>query len=164
MSDNTEITPTSAELAHDMTAIARQAIVDQHGGVFGYELFDRSLAATPHSAASDAQLLFNVLSHADNGALIDKKTMFINCTHDSLAGGHLELVQPDRIVLEIPPILGNNVEEIANRLPALTHARERGFRLAFKHNVMMSVYAPWLELASFVKIDSKRRRRFAHRT
>ena len=153
MSDSTEITTTPAALSDDLTAIARQAIVDRHGRVFGYELFDRSLSATPHSAASDAQLLFNVLSHADNGALIDNKTMFINCTHDSLAGGHLELVQPDRIVLEIPPIPGNNVEEIANRLPALTSASERGFRLAFKHNVMMAVYAQWLELASFIKID-----------
>ena len=110
---STETATIPAELPNDRIAIARQAIVDQHGGVFGYELFDRSFSAAPHSAASDAQLLFNALSHADNGALIDNKTMFINCTHDSLAGGHLELVQPDRIVLEIPPIPGNNVEEIA---------------------------------------------------
>jgi c-di-GMP-related signal transduction protein len=153
MSDTTEIPTLSADLPHDLTAIARQAIVDQHGWVFGYELFDRSLSATPHSAASDAQLLFNALSHADNGALIDNKTMFINCTHDSLAGGHLDLVQPDRIVLEIPPIPGNNVEEIGNRVQVLADVRKRGFRLAFKHNVMMAVYAQWLPLASFIKID-----------
>ena len=60
-----------AELLHEGTAIARQAIVDQSGSVFGYELFDRSFASAPYSAASDAQLLFNVLSHADNSALID---------------------------------------------------------------------------------------------
>ena len=52
----------------DRTAIARQAIVDQSGKIFAYELFDRSLANVQHSAASDAQLLFNVLAHADNGA------------------------------------------------------------------------------------------------
>lgn len=153
MSDSIEIATIPAELPDHLTAIARQAIVDQNGAVFGYELFDRSFSATPYSAASDAQLLFNALSHADNGALIDNKTMFINCTHDSLAGGHLELVQPDRIVLEIPPIPGNDVEEIANRLQALTDAKKRGFRLAFKHNVMMAVYAQWLPLASFIKID-----------
>lgn len=142
-----------AELDYDGTAIARQAIVDRNGGVFGYELFNRSMAAAPHSAASDAQLLFNVLSHADNGALIDNKTMFVNCTHASLAGGHLELVQPDRIVLEIPPIAGNNAQDIGDRLQALIDARRRGFRLAFKHNVLMSAYAQWLPLASFIKID-----------
>ena len=36
----------------------RQAVVDHKGAVFGYELFDRSLAVAAHSAASDAQLLF----------------------------------------------------------------------------------------------------------
>lgn len=153
MSESTEIEISPKEISDDVIAIARQAIVDHNGGVFGYELFDRSHSALPHSAASDAQLLFNVLSHADNGALIDNKTMFVNCTHESLAGGHLELVQPDRIVLEIPHIPGNNVAEIADRLHALADARKRGFRLAFKHNVLMGVYAEWLKLASFIKID-----------
>ena len=80
----------------DRTAIARQAIVDQSGKVFASELFDRSMADAPHSAASDAQLLFNVLAHADNSALIDNRILFVNCTHTSLAGGHLDLVQPER--------------------------------------------------------------------
>ncbi|MEO8857203.1 MAG: HDOD domain-containing protein [Burkholderiaceae bacterium] len=137
---------------HD-AAIARQAIVDRTGAIFGYELFDRSIPMASHSAASDAQLLFNVLSHADNSALIDNKTMFVNCTHASLAGGHLDLVQPDRIVLELPPIEGNNLQEIGDRVQALTDAHKRGFRLAFKHNVLVSAYAQWLPLASFIKID-----------
>ena len=67
----TDATDDPSKASLDNTAIARQAIVDQSGGVFGYELFDRSVTTLPHSAASDAQLLFNVLSHADNGALID---------------------------------------------------------------------------------------------
>ena len=153
MSDTSEMAATPAEISSDNTAIARQAIVDKNGAVFGYELFDRSLQSMPYSAASDAQLLFNVLSHADNGALIDSKTMFVNCTHASLAGGHLELVQPERIVLEIPPVPGNGREEIHDRLHALTDAHKRGFRLAFKHQVLVSAYAEWLPLAAFIKID-----------
>ena len=153
MSSNTDPAPEPAELPSDGSVIARQAILDQNGAVFGYELFDRSLTTGPHSAASDAQLLFNVLSHADNGALIDNRTMFVNCTHSSLAGGHLDLVQPDRIVLEIPPIAGNDPVEIADRVQALADAHKRGFRLAFKHNVLMSAYARWLPLASFIKVD-----------
>lgn len=136
----------------DRTAIARQAIVDDKGRVFGYELFDRSLGDAAHSAASDAQLLFNVLSHADNGALIDNRTMFVNCTHDSLSSGHLELVQPERIVLEIPPI-ADDAEQIESRLPTLMEVRERGFRLAFNHSALAPGYARWLPLASFIKID-----------
>ncbi len=134
-------------------AIARQAIVDDAGNVFGYELFDRSRPSRTHDAPSDARLLFNALSHADNSALVDNRTLFINCTHDSLASGHLDLVRPDRIVLEMPPVPGNTADEIQRRLPALTEARKRGFRLAFSHTVLTAAYLPWLALASFIKID-----------
>lgn len=139
--------------ALDRTAIARQAIVDQKGQVFGYELFDRSLANLAHSAASDAQLLFNVLSHADNSALIDNRVLFMNCTHASLAGGHLDLVQPERIVLEVPTLAGDPAEDIESRTQAMVDLRKRGFRLAFKHDVLGPAYAQWLPLANFIKID-----------
>ena len=151
MSSAAATDPSIASL--DNTAIARQAIVDHSGSVFGYELFDRSLTTLPHSAASDAQLLFNVLSHADNGALIDNRKMFVNCTHASLAGGHLDLVQPDRIVLEIPPALDDSAEDVEDRLQTLVDVRKRGFQLAFKETVLDPVYAPWLPLAGFIKID-----------
>lgn len=134
-------------------AIARQAIVDDTGAVFGYELFDRSRPSRTHDAASDAQLLFNALSHADNGALIDNRTLFINCAHDSLASGHLELVQPERIVLEMPPVRAHAPAEIERRLGGLRDTRKRGFRLAFNHTVLTAAYLPWLPLADFIKID-----------
>jgi EAL and modified HD-GYP domain-containing signal transduction protein len=137
----------------DNTAIARQAIVDASGSVFGYELFDRSLTGLPHNAASDAQLLFNVLSHADHGVLMDNRKMFVNCTHASLAGGHLDLVQPERIVLEIPPATDDSAEDVEDRLQTLVDVRKRGFHLAFKETVLDPVYEPWLPLAGFIKID-----------
>ncbi len=136
-----------------ITAIARQAIVDDKGAVFGYELFDRTRISSEHDAASDAQLLFNVLSHADTSALVDSRTMFVNCTHASLSGGHLELVQPQRIVLEIPPIADHNVEDIESRVRTLSDLRKRGFRLAFNQTVLTSAYQQWLPLATFIKID-----------
>ena len=153
MSTITDLPATPETPQSDLTAIARQPIVDQSGAVFGYELFDRSLPSATHNAASDAQLLFNVLSHADNGALIDNRTMFVNCTHASLAGGHLELVQPERIVLEMPPVAGSNAAEIEGRLQALADTRKRGFRLAFNQSVLMPAYKEWLPLATFIKID-----------
>nr|WP_315479944.1 HDOD domain-containing protein [uncultured Rhodoferax sp.] len=134
-------------------AIARQAILDSDRSVFGYELFDRSVSAELHTASSDAQLLFNLLSMADNEALMQKKTLFINCTHDSLAGGHLELVTPDQIVLEIPALPIAQVDQIQTRLPTLQAMRERGFRLAFDYSVLTRSYETWLPLASFIKFD-----------
>jgi EAL and modified HD-GYP domain-containing signal transduction protein len=133
--------------------IARQAILDEARNVIGYELFDRSLKDSEHNAASDAQLLFNALSMAENDSLASSKTIFINCTHDSLAGGHLDLVAPERVVLEIPPLPLSQVDQIANHLPNLQELKRRGFRLAFDYSILTHSYACWLPLASFIKFD-----------
>jgi c-di-GMP-related signal transduction protein len=148
-----------AELAPDnpepgeQTAIARQAILDANRAVFGYELFDRTQAPSAHTSASDAELLFNVLSQTDNAGLMDKKIMFINCTHDSLAGGHLDLIQPERVVLEMPPLSNHLPDEIETRRQTMLEVSKRGFRLAFNHTVLTKPYSSWLPLASFIKLD-----------
>lgn len=134
-------------------SIARQAIVDEHRSVFGYELFDRAYAVGTHTAATDAALLFNVLSLVDTEALMGKKTVFVNCTHDSLGDGHLELVQADRVVLEVPPVEGHVSERIAALVPTLAALRQSGFRLAFGHFAMSRAYESWLPFAAFVKLD-----------
>ena len=118
---------------------AHQPILNSHRVVVGYELFDRS--HTPqdvtqhHTAASDAQLLFNVLQHPRSSIPIGDKTLFINCTHDSRAGGHLELVAPERSS-------GNTgtgrFQRRSNRNPPAptTGYSKAGFRLAFDHAVL----------------------------
>jgi c-di-GMP-related signal transduction protein len=156
MSIPKETSSTSPALPNVSTAIARQAILDAKRTVFGYELFDRSQAPDEHTAASDAAMLFNVLSHADHEALIDHKTIFINCTHQTLAGGHLELIQPERAVLEIPPLPQPDAEDIEMHAQTLTGIFQRGFRLAFDESVLSEPYASWLPLASFIKIDISR--------
>jgi c-di-GMP-related signal transduction protein len=134
-------------------AFAHQAILDAKRAVIGYELFDRSVLSNRHTAATDAQLLFNVLSGADTESPIGKKDLFINCTHDSLGGGHLELIAPQRVVLEIPPLAVSDIDQILTRLPNLQDMKLRGFRLAFDYSILTQPYAPWLELASFIKFD-----------
>ena len=140
--------------ASHTAVIARQAIVDHNRAVYGYELFDRSTASDAHTAASDAALLFNALSYAGTEALVGKKTVFINCTHESLAGGHLELIHPEKVVLEVPPLPDTATqEEIDQRVPVLQALRERGFRLALNQNALRKPYASWMPLASFIKLD-----------
>ncbi|MBF6629857.1 MAG: HDOD domain-containing protein [Comamonas sp.] len=137
-----------------VSMIGRQAILNERREVFGYELFDRTTAAEAHTAASDAALLFNALSYAGTEALVGRKLVFINCTHESLVGGHLELIHPDKVVLEIP-IMGEDTteEEIQSRLSIFEALRQRGFRLAFDQNVLRRAYASWLPMASFIKLD-----------
>ena len=157
-SDTNASSPTASPVADrdeaNMASIARQAIVDEKRDVYGYELFDRSVAHNAHTAASDAALLFNALSYAGAEALVGKKTVFINCTHDSLSGGHLELIHPDRVVLEVPALPADATQEnIEACLPTFATLRQRGFRLAFDQNLLRRNYASWLPMASFVKLD-----------
>jgi EAL and modified HD-GYP domain-containing signal transduction protein len=147
-------TSNSANASQPTLAIARQAIVDDARAVFGYELFDRSVLHAKHTASSDAKMLFNVLSLPDKSALARDKLIFINCTLDSLAGGHLELVEPERVVLEIPALPAERMDEIETRLPTLQDMQQRGFRLAFDHTILTKPYTPWLGLASFIKFDA----------
>ena len=133
--------------------IARQAIVNAQQLVVGYELFNRSRTGMGHTAASDVILVFTALSHAGSEELVGKKLIFVNCTHESLAGGHLELVDPEKVVLEIPPLGHAASDEVAARLPILSGLRARGFHLAFNHTVLESAYAAWLPLADYIKLD-----------
>jgi c-di-GMP-related signal transduction protein len=149
----TQTLPLPPALTLSPFAFAHQAILDQQHAVFGYELFDRSALAHGHTASSDAQLLFNVLSAVGGESPLGSKTIFINCTHDSLAGGHLDLVPPQRVVLEVPPLAVSDVDQIATRLPHLQDLQRRGFRLAFDYSVLTQPYTAWLELASFIKFD-----------
>jgi len=133
--------------------IARQAIVDEHRAVFGYELYDRS-AGVQHTAASDAALLFNALSHGDAEALVGKKLVFINCTHESLVSGHLELIHPDKVVLKVPTLPeGASAEDIEHALALFDSLAKQGFRLAFNQNVLRRAYASWLPHAAYIKLD-----------
>ena len=143
--------PATEELA---TALARQSILDHAGHVFGYELFDRSKAAGGHDAQSDATALFRVLSNAGADALFGKKTLFINCTHHSLSGQHLELVLPEQVVLEVPPVRGHDAAQIEACLAPMQALVQRGFRLAFDHSALTKPYVAWLPLAAFLKIDT----------
>ncbi|QPN30556.1 MULTISPECIES: EAL and HDOD domain-containing protein [Diaphorobacter] len=151
--DSAQPSPEATE-AQNQVVIARQAILDEQRTVFGYELFDRSTAADAHTAASDAALLFNALSYAGSEALVGKKTVFINCTHDSLAGGHLELIHPEKVVLEVPTLGAQaTAEQIEQYIPTLQAVRTRGFRLAFSQDVLRRAYSSWVPLASFIKLD-----------
>lgn len=145
--------PPPTQSHSSVAMIARQAIVNAQHMVVGYELFNRSRSGAGHTAATDVILVFTALSHAGTEELVGKKLIFVNCTHESLAGGHLELVDPDKVVLEIPPLGHAASAEVVARLPILEGLRERGFHLAFNHTVLESAYAPWLPLADYIKLD-----------
>jgi len=145
--------PPSTAPASAAPLIARQSIVNHLQQVVGYELFNRSRTSALHTAASDVLLVFTALSHVGTEDIVGTKLLFVNCTHESLAGGHLDLLNPAQMVLEIPPLGHAAQDEVAARLPILAQLRAQGFRLAFDHSVLDSAYAPWLQLADYIKLD-----------
>ncbi len=150
--DNQTSSPPATAPA-DTSSITRQAIVDDKGKVLGYELYDRSHPFSDSAAASDAQMLLNVLSNPATANLVGKRIIFVNCSHASLEADHLDLIKPDRVVLEIPPIAGHDPVKIAAAVKAMTAVRSRGFKLAFNQHVLNAPYAAWLPLASYLKIN-----------
>ena len=133
--------------------IARQAIVNAQQVVVGYELFNRSRSGAAHTAATDVILVFTALSHAGTDELVGGTLLFVNCTHESLTGSHLELVNPDLVVLEVPTLVDSTPEQIQAQAQRLGQLRARGFRLAFDQSVLRKIYTAWLPLASFIKLD-----------
>ena len=144
-----------AAAASDMAVIARQAIVDADRAVKGLRAVRPfHCGGGAHTAASDAALLFNALSYGGAEALVGKLTVFINCTHESLAGGHLELIHPDKVVLEVPTLPeGATPEAIAACIDIFDGLKTRGFRLAFDQQVLRRQYSGWLPMASYIKLD-----------
>jgi EAL and modified HD-GYP domain-containing signal transduction protein len=84
---------------------------------------------------------------------VGKKTVFINCTHESLAGGHLELIHPDKVVLEVPPC--PTPPRRKNRPARARAAGSARTRLSpgVEPERLRKPYASWLPLASFIKLD-----------
>jgi EAL and modified HD-GYP domain-containing signal transduction protein len=145
----------------DIAVIARQPIVDAKRGVIGYELLHRrhpgaDAVTEVMTAATDSALMFNALSNIGSDALFGKKLAFINCTTETLTGVHLEIVDPERIVLEVPAIEDNAADLIAAAAEALEQLRMRGFRLAFGAYVLTKPYIAWVAHASYIKLDLRR--------
>lgn len=133
--------------------IARQPIVDAKRNVVAYELFDRSTTHNAYNVQSDIFLSFSAMNHLGNEMLVGPMLIFINRTHQSLMGGHLDLVRSDKVVLKVAPVPGHVKEDIEALACTLAELRQRGFLLAFNHTVLAPIYANWQPLADYVKLD-----------
>lgn len=133
--------------------IGRQAIVDAQRNIVAYELFDRSTQNHGHDAGSDISLLFNAMADTSNALGVQSKTLFINRTHHSLVGDHLDLATPEKFVIEVDPVPNHEPEAIAKLFETLKELHQRGFQLAFDHTVVAPAYKDWQTLAHYVKLD-----------
>jgi c-di-GMP-related signal transduction protein len=129
--------------------IARQAILDERNTVFGYSFTDASGHAP--AADRDAELLVQALALSSMPALAGRQ-LFVRCSWDSVRRGCLDLVDPERVVVDLAlPTADASV--IHAGAPVLAALRERGFRFAMTHDALASAWREWIGHASFVKLD-----------
>lgn len=133
-------------------AIARQPIVDERRSIFGYHFSER-----PRAASNEDAQIFDAISEAGSETLAGRKTVFLPCTFESIAEGHLEVLNPEAVVLELPTPVPAAAENCDAQRQLLERARELGLRLAFDHSALQDpAYDSWLPLASFIKLDMHR--------
>jgi EAL and modified HD-GYP domain-containing signal transduction protein len=136
--------------------LARQAIIDDKLSIFGYELFQRiGASAAPDN---DAESLLYLLTMGAGKAIAERRVLFVRCTPQALESGHLDLVDPERVVLAVALPAVTDTARIEHGAQSLVAARRRGFRLAFNHEALAPAWNSWREHASFVRVDLSRLR------
>jgi c-di-GMP phosphodiesterase len=138
----------------DQTFIGRQAIVDAKQKITGYELFFRHSADAQNAVIEDdfkacQNVLVNTIGQMDIKWLLGDKQAFINVNELMLKSEFLELMSPQRTVLEIlRSVLVT--DEIVERCKVL---RALGYKIALDNPHLNEHVAPLLECADFIKID-----------
>lgn len=139
---------------HNNAFIGRQPILNRQQQIIGYELLFRlDQAAVTADFSSDMQagtnILVNTLSNMGADWLVGSKLAFINVATSMLESNFLELLQPQRVVLEIVESV-NATPELLARAKEL---RGQGFGIALDDFAYTPQTAPFLEFANYVKLD-----------
>lgn len=149
-------TESAAEPAgSDAATVARQSILDARSAIYGWALFDGS-AAVPRTSR-DAEMIAHALRLSTGSqAMADRRVLFVRCSAETLASGHLDLVDPRQIVLEVALPPANDAARIEQAAGALAAARRRGFRVALAHDVLATAWRSWLAEADYLMLDLHR--------
>lgn len=138
----------------DQAFIGRQPILDEKQQIMGYELLFRHNAAATDAIIEDdikacSRVLVNTLSDMGAQWLLGDKLAFINVNEEMLHSDLLELLPPQRTVLEVLETVPATDAVVAR----CQELRAQGFRIALDDHVPTAELAPLLGCADFVKID-----------
>lgn len=134
--------------------IGRQPILDRQQQIIGYELLFRLTGESSRADfSSDMQagtnILVNTLSNMGADWLVGSKLAFINVAESMLESNFLELLQPQRTVLEIV----ETTKPTAELLERLKDLRAQGFGIALDDFVLTPQSAQFLEFANYIKLE-----------
>lgn len=132
--------------------IARQPILGKNERTFAYELLYR--------AANEGFARIDNPEQASRSVLDDLVTLgfdelaaghkvFLNCTHDLLAAGHVKLLPSDKVVVEVL----ETVEPDDAVLSGCRELKKHGFQIALDDFVLNDASKAFIEFADYIKID-----------
>lgn len=134
--------------------IGRQPILNRQQQIIGYELLFRLTGESVTAEfSSDMQagtnVLVNTISNMGTDWLVGNKLAFINVAESMLESNFLELLQPQRVVLEVIETTKPTPELLAR----LKDLRAQGFGVALDDFVLTPQTLPFMEFANYVKFD-----------
>lgn len=140
-------------MAEEKFFLGRQPILDREQKLYGFELLFRS-ADTLHANVTDylqasASVIFDALSSFGFRDILGKHKGFINVNADVLMSEAVELLPPEKVVIEL-------LEHVPVTDTVITRCRElkaRGFSIALDDHVYAPVYEPLYEIVEIIKVD-----------
>ncbi len=140
----------------DQVFIGRQPIMDAKEHIIGYELLFRHSAEADTAVFEDdlkacSNVLINTLGDMDVQWLLGDKLAFINVNEAMLMSEFLELMPPQRTVLEILKSVEAS-EAVIERCNALRHL---GFKIALDNPQSHPGLQPLVNNADYIKIDAQ---------
>jgi EAL and modified HD-GYP domain-containing signal transduction protein len=134
--------------------VARQPIFDRHDRLSGYELLYRNTATSTLAVGAAAETMCtDTVIHAflDIGLeeLTDGSRAYINCTRDFLLNGQVDLLPPDKVVVELLETVGHDDAIVF----ACTQLREKGYTIALDDYVELPGTSSLLRAVDVVKLD-----------
>ena len=136
----------------NMRFLARQPILTAQTPIFAYEILSRYgpenyfrpvPGSAPDVKAMDELFLMGLKQ------MTNSLPAFLNCTRDFLLKDYLELLPRELIVGEIL----EDVKPDSEVLAACRRIKKRGYKLALDDYEDRPEFAPFIEIADFVKID-----------
>ena len=134
--------------------VARQAILNRHKDLYGYELLFRSGPQKNHYDSTDAssatsQVIANTLFSAGLEGILCGKKAFINFDREMLLDGAFSILPKEILVIEIL----ESVEPDEQVVAACSRLRESGFTLALDDFVHHPRFEPIVQQAHIIKVD-----------
>jgi len=139
--------------------IARQKIVNINGKTFAYELLFRDskddIKEFPSNIKATSQVMLNTLTHMDFECVMGKETIaFINVDCEVIASDILELLDPERFVIEIL----ETTEVTETLLRNIAQLKKKGYKIALDDfdcsQEMIVKFKPLFKYLSIIKIDA----------